>query len=413
MKPNRSSTKTQFYDIHPQTIKYLNLGHPWITKDSFTENFPQRPGLIATKSKDKKNAWIFIGDPEHKTVKARYWSEYSNAKIKKHNFWNEFEVRLDEAINFRDELNLDRKRENYYLLFGEADQIPGLFIQKLGEVLLVQSYCNYWDANSRILFSILKKFFTERYPTQAYKYFFQSRNKKQKIVVQEYDYKNEFKVLNKNVEFTCKEFGIDYNLSIGRSYDIGIYTDMSSIRDKMREYLNEGDSLLNLFSYTGAFSTFALSNGLEKVVSVDLSQNYLDTLNRNIELNELPKSNHSSEKSSVDEYLDRALKEKLSFDHIICDPPSSSSDGKKTSNALKNYEQLLPKIAKLCKSNGYVYVFLNTHKVTWKKFDNEITKITKSLELERVKRLAPSEDFRKKSGFIEGDYLKGILLKKN
>ena len=183
--------------------------------------------------------------------------------------------------------------------------------QKLGEVLLVQSYCNYWDANSRILFSILKKFFTERYPTLAFKYFFQSRNKKQKIVVQEYDYKNEFKVLNKDVEFTCREFGIDYNLSVGRSYDIGIYTDMSSIRDKMREYLNEGDSLLNLFSYTGAFSTFALSNGLREVVSVDLSQNYLDTLNRNIELNELPKSNHSAEKSSVDEYLDRALKSYL------------------------------------------------------------------------------------------------------
>ena len=219
--------------------------------------------------------------------------------------------------------------------------------------------------------------------------------------------------LNKNVEFTCKEFGIDYCLSLGRSYDIGIYTDMSSIRDKMGDYLTEGSTLLNLFSYTGAFSTFALSRNLKEVVSVDLSQNYLDTLEKNIKLNNLTSQNHFSVKSSVEDYLDRALKEKKTFDHIICDPPSSSSDGKKTSNALKSYEQILPKMAKLCNSNGYIYVFLNTHKVTWKKFDNEITKITKPLGLERIKRLAPTEDFRKKVGFIEGDYLKGILLKKN
>ena len=59
-----------------------------------------------------------------------------------------------------------------------------------------------------------------------------------------------------------------------------------------------------------------------------------------------------------------------------------------------------------------LYLFLNTHKVTWKKFENEITKIIKPLGLERVRRLSPSEDFKKLPGFIEGDYLKGLLLKK-
>lgn len=412
MKNIRKTAKTTFYDIHPQSIKHLSLGHPWITKDSYTEKFPQKPGLIATASKDRKNSWIFIGDPEHKTVKARYWSEYSNARFKKHNFWNEFETRLDNAVTFREELKLLDERENFYIVFGEADSIPGLFIQRLGGTLLVQSYCNFWDASSKILFSILKKYFTENYPMIAFKYFFQSRNKKQKIIIQEYDYKNDFIILNKPFDLECSEFGIRYSLNLGRSYDIGVYTDMSSIRKKIGDLLKPGQSLLNLFSYTGAFSTFALKKELSEVHSVDLSQKYLDILNTNIKLNDLPESNHKTSCSSVEDFLKVAKKENKKFDHIVCDPPSSSSDGKKTTNALKNYEELLPLMSKVTNNHGHIYLFLNTHKVTWKKFENEITKIIKPLGLERVRRLSPSEDFKKLPGFIEGDYLKGLLLKK-
>ena len=228
-------------------------------KRFFYRKFPQKPGLVATASKDRKSSWIFIGDPEHKTVKARYWSEYSNARFKKHNFWNEFEARLDNAVTFREELKLLDERENSHIVFGEADLIPGLFIQRLGDVLLVQSYCNFWDASSKILFSILKKYFTEKYPMKVFKYFFQSRNKKQKIIIQEFDYKNDFIILNKPFDLLCSEFGIKYNLNLGRSYDIGIYTDMSSIRKKIGNLLKPNQSLLNLYSYTGAFSTFALN----------------------------------------------------------------------------------------------------------------------------------------------------------
>ena len=357
MKNIRKTTKTTFFDIHPQSIKHLSLGHPWITKDSFTEKFPRKPGLIATTSKDRKSSWIFIGDPEHKSVKARYWSEYSNARIKKHNFWNEFETRLNNAVTFREELKLLDERENFYIVFGEADLIPGLFIQRLGDVLLIQSYCNFWDASSKILFSILKKYFTEKYPMKAFKYFFQSRNKKQKIIIQEFDYKNDFIILNKPFDLLCSEFGIQYSLNLGRSYDIGIYTDMSSIRKKIGDLFQPNQSLLNLYSYTGAFSTFALNKKLKTVHSVDLSQKYLDILNSNIESNDLPSTNHRSICASVEEYLKTAKKENIKYDHIICDPPSSSTDGKKTTNALKNYEQLIPLMNKVIEKHGHLHVF--------------------------------------------------------
>ena len=180
-KPN----KTHFFEIHSQTVKHLRLGHPWITKDEYTNKFPDKPGLIATSSKDRKSSWIFIGDPNHKSIKARFWGDYSNAEFKMNNFWNEFEGRLLESINFRKELSLDAERQNYYLTFGEADRLPGLFIMKLNEVILIQSYCSFWEYHSKILFNIVKKNLSETYPMSHLKYFLQSRNNNKKTILQE------------------------------------------------------------------------------------------------------------------------------------------------------------------------------------------------------------------------------------
>ena len=128
--------------------------------------------------------------------------------------------------------------------------------------------------------------------------------------------------------------------------------------------------------------------------------------------NNLNKNNHIAHVKPVDDYLNNIIKEGKTFNHIICDPPSSSTDGKKTSAALKNYQNLLPKLCKSLSPGGNLYLFLNTHQVTWKKFENEITKTLKELPLERIKRLSPTEDAKKLKGFMEGDYLKGLLIKK-
>ena len=92
---NRTNKKVQFYELHPQTVKHLKKGHPWVTKDSFTVLFPQETMLLPTQNKDKTESWIFLNDPYHKDIKARYWGPYSNSKMKLFNFWNDFKYRLN------------------------------------------------------------------------------------------------------------------------------------------------------------------------------------------------------------------------------------------------------------------------------------------------------------------------------
>jgi len=128
---------------------------------------------------------------------------------------------------------------------------------------------------------------------------------------------------------------------------------------------------------------------------------------------DLDATKHQSICSSVEDALKNFDKNEL-FDLIICDPPSSSSDGKKVSRSISAYKELLPKLSSQCGSGGHLVLFLNTHQITRKKFIGDIENIIKErkLPLEIKKRLKMQEDCLSLPGFPEGDYLKGIVLKK-
>ena len=409
---NRSN-KTESFELHPHSIKYINAGHPWVTKDKFTEAFPEKTLLIGAGKDAKSPHWILINDPDHPQIKARVWGPYSNSKIKDSTFWDYFEQRLEKSIEFREVQKLSEERENYYLCFGEADQIPGLFIQKLGEIILIQSYCHYWRYFEKIVFNIVERVCQRTYPMQPLKYYFQARNKNQKVQLDHLNYKKDLIKNAGGIDFIVKEFGIKYNCFLGKSYDLGIYTDMSFIREKVCELIHENSKVLNLYSYTGAYSLAALKKGAKEVHSVDLSEKYLEILERNIELNEFQNLAHTTHQSDVAQKLDELNSDGLKFDLIICDPPSASSDGNKVTNALKAYEDLIPKMQKLLVEKGKMAIFLNTHTINWNKFEKTILPLTEKYKLKKLRRFNFGKDCRTLKGFHEGDYLKGLLLEKN
>lgn len=411
MKPTKK-TNAQSFKLHPHSIKYINAGHPWVTKDRFTEAFPPKTCLIGAGKEASAPHWILINDPDHPQVKARVWGPYSNSKIKETNFWHHFEERLVKSIKFREVQKLSEERDNYYLCFGESDHIPGLFIQKLGEIILVQSYCHYWKYYEKIVLNIVERVCQENYPMQPLKYYFQARNKNQKVQLDHLNYKKELEKNTSPIDFELEEFGIKYKCFLGKSYDLGIYTDMSYIREKVAGLINSESKVLNLYSYTGAYSLMALKQGAKEVHSVDLSEKYLSILNQNIELNEFEKSKHHTHQTDVMEALAKLASNEERFDLIICDPPSASSDGRKVTSALKSYEQLIPQMSSLLNPGGKIAAFLNTHTVNWNKFEKTIIPICERNKLKKIRRFNFGKDCKPLKGFHEGDYLKGLLLEK-
>ena len=407
-----SFSRQQLYEIHPTSIKMIQKGNPWVTLDKFSEQFHPNDKFIVASNKGRPFA-LLIHDPRHTTIRARLWSKEGNFGNQIKNFKNDFIKRLQEAFKQRKDQKILEKRSNLYLLFGEADRVPGLFIQLLNDQVLIQSYSYFWDKYKDIILQTVMNQLKQIFDIEVTRENIWMQNR-----VTSEEHKTPAKCLAPNLSFKridITEFGCKYKVSLGEFYDIGLYTDMSAIRDLLGPVFKEAKSVLNLYAYTGAFSVFAMKNGATDVVSVDLSEKYLGMLKENIELNEdLDPSNHTSMQMSVEDSFKVLKKDNKKFDLIINDPPSSSSDGTKRTNALREYEKQLVIFDKLLSDNGKMVLFLNTHKVSKRKFSEKLEKLIedKKLNLKLTKFLSLNSDCPAMPKFAEGSYLKGFIIEK-
>lgn len=394
--------------IHPVSIKLLRQGHPWITADSFSNRFPRQSEFVIATDDRKRPMALLMHDPYHKNVKARVWSTKFPFDREAQHFTASIQGRLDLAFDKRIQQKELKERENYYLVFGEADQLPGLFILRLKDRVLIQFYTGFWNRYKSIIVTTLQEVYPEIKDENIW---FQLRGETkelQKLPQNSVDQ-------GRRDEFHISEFGIQYLIRLGSSYDHGLYTDMSAIRHTLAKMIQPGSSLLNLYSYTGAFSLWAMKLGATNVVSVDLSPKYIEWLQQNLALNpELNHTQHEAMVSSVDDALTNLKKDGRTFDVIVCDPPSSSSDGEKRTSAIKAYKDLLQKMDAVLAPKGKLIVFLNTHQVSQEKFDRTLKDYFTELKLnyKMSTRLHLNQDCPTLKGFPEGSYLKGIVLEK-
>ncbi len=396
-------------ELHPESLRHLERGHPWVIKDKYTERFKAKERFLLA-SGPKREDFILISDTAHHRVKARLWAKIPAGPLGSgHNyletFTKELKERLAKAIKKRLPLYQSGERQNIFLTFGEADQLPGLKILLFGEGLVIQSYARFWKKFQKDLIPKLRELLEKL------------NIKVDWISWQERDLDKEaplHPVWGKMPsEMTLKEYGVHYSLKFDQGYDLGLYTDMAAIRSGL-DIDWENKKVLNLYSYTGAWSLFPLEKGAKEVVSVDLSSKYLDWLDENLALNpKLKKETHRRVDKDTLSALKELIKSGETFDVIFCDPPSFSSDGKKTSSSLKSYQELMPLFNKLLNPEGHALCFINTHSVTRKKFEEKMRETIKGTSLKIIKKLVLSEDCPRLANFPEGDYLKGLHLKKN
>lgn len=417
-RTGRGGKPDDLFSVHPISEKMILRGHPWITKDKFSAKFPENEKhfLIKVKKKNGQPLALCINDPKHKFVKARVWKKEVKGNYGLASFKEDLKSRIKKAVFKRKDLL--KERDNLYLIFAEADELPGLRVLMLGEYFLISTYSYIWKEHFSTIIETLELAVEEMLEDIDPDALFERNNVWIQSRSENYAGQlpaQHFYQLNDFSNFTINEFGVKYNISLGKQYDHGLYTDMASIRKKMTPYFEKANKVLNLFSYTGAFSLFALKHGCEDVRSVDLSEEYLERVEKNIELNkDFDCKKHQSICSDTEEALDKLIKNNENFDLIICDPPSSFSDGSKRSSIFDFYESALKTMSELAPVEGNIAIFCNTQKFTRKKFEGFIYKLIKesNLPLKMKSKLHIAEDCPRLKGFPEGDYLKGIILKK-
>jgi 23S rRNA (cytosine1962-C5)-methyltransferase len=127
-------------------------------------------------------------------------------------------------------------------------------------------------------------------------------------------------------ELIVEENGLQFIVNLGDYLDTGLFLDHRLTRQKVREEA-AGKNVLNLFAYTGSFSVYAAAGGASEVVTVDLSNTYINWAKRNMLLNGfVNEAAYSFLPADVFRYLESAPEDH--FDLIIMDPPTFSNSKK-------------------------------------------------------------------------------------
>ena len=159
-------------------------------------------------------------------------------------------------------------------------------------------------------------------------------------------------------EFIVRENGLQFIVNLSDYLDTGLFLDHRITRQLVRE-LSEGKKVLNLFSYTGSFSVYAVAGNASNVVSVDLSKTYLNWAERNMKLNFPGFSNHEIIHADVKQYL-KAVPEN-SFDLIVMDPPTFSNSKRMDDffDVQKDHAELINDCISMLRKQGILFFSTN------------------------------------------------------
>ncbi len=160
--------------------------------------------------------------------------------------------------------------------------------------------------------------------------------------------------------------GIQLYADIVTAQNTGVFMDMREVRDRLVGYYPEIHSILNLFSYTAAFSVHALKNGAAHAVNVDISSPVLDRARENYSLNNIRCDDRDFIKGDAGRALRSFVRKEKQFDLIIFDPPTFSRNKKSYFSVKKDYMKYCTIIEKL--SPKYVLTAVNTYSVPLKAY---------------------------------------------
>jgi len=174
-----------------------------------------------------------------------------------------------------------------------------------------------------------------------------------------------------------KENSLSFKVNLSDYLDTGLFIDRRLFRAMVRD-VSKNKKVLNLFSYTGAFSVYAAAGGAASTDSVDLSNTYLNWAKENFALNgfsaSITKKNfttngtygsftnrHELIRADVLEFIKKAIIEKKLWDIIIVDPPAFSNSKSMTCNFDLNRDliELLSQCLKLLSPDGKIFVSVN------------------------------------------------------
>src|SRR5690606_8012473 len=312
--------------------------------------------------------------------------------------------RVRRAVELRTHLLTDQNN-TVRLIFAEADFLPGLIVDKYGDFLSVQIHSSGVEAVKAIIIDELVQLIQ---PKGIYER--SDLNARQHEGLPD---ANGLLYGDTPSEFVdVIENGIRYQINIIEGQKSGFYCDQRDNRSLTAQYV-KGKRVLDCFCYSGGFTLNAFKAGASSVVSVDSSALAIETLNKNIALNDFDAAMFTAIQSDVNKYLRQLGEEGEKFDVIILDPPKYAPTRSALDKAARAYKDLNRRALLLLESGGLLATFscsgamdIDTFKqvVAWAALDA-------GREIQFIRQFSQPEDHPVRASFPEGEYLKGLLAR--
>jgi len=337
---------------------------------------PQKAVQVIRKKSRQSHLWIFAneirrveGKPipgdtvlvyqQEKLLGSGFYNLHSLIAIRLYSKQNEdFDLafikrKISEAYQYRKRL-LPRE-EDFRLIFGESDSLPGVVIDKYGNHFTLQTFTYGTELRKELIGQALREIF----PVESIflKNDFRLRD------IENLPHTEELFYGTIKDRVVIQENNVRFYVDIKGGQKTGFFFDQRITRDKVRR-LSKDKKVLDVFCYTGGFTINAALGGAKKVIGVDISKAAIALANENAKLNKVDDICKFKIGDAFNLLRD-LVKAKKRFDLIIIDPPPFIKSKKEKKAGIQGYRDINLQAMKLLTRGGIIVSSTCSHYLFW------------------------------------------------
>lgn len=348
MKQERNYPKVT---ITAKAERQVKAGHPWIyrTEQKKEQGVVKNGGLVDVFAGNAYMGTGFYND--HSQITVRLISGNANDRFDEA-FWRR---RVEYAIAYRKTVMPGADFKCCRLIHGEADQMPGLTVDRYGEVLVAQVLSLGMEQVKDLVFQTLYQVLTEMGEHIAG--IFQRNDMHLRELEGMEQGKGWYPLsgvpIPRETVTEIMENGIRYGVDVENGQKTGFFLDQKYNRQAVGK-ISQGKYVLDCFTHTGSFGLNAAMGGAEHVTCVDVSSSAIEMAQKNAVRNHL-EGRMEFQKADVFHLLSELAAQKChNYDFIILDPPAFTKSRNTVRDAMRGYKEINLKAMKLLPRGGYL-----------------------------------------------------------
>lgn len=395
--------------LKPGKERSLQRRHPWVydTAVATVRGRPQQGDLVAIRAHD--GAWLaWAAYSPASSLRARCWSFAEADAIDAG--W--FDARVAEATSRR--AALAARTNALRIVFGEADRLPGFVADRYGDQLVVQMQSAGAEAQRAVLLDALTR---ATGCTAIFERSDSATRKREGLAPAS--------GVARGVEppewVEVHEHGLRFRVDVRRGHKTGFYIDQRENRLLVQELAarlarqsGRAPRVLNCFCYTGGFSMAAFRGSGCETWSIDSSADALGAARAQWALNGFPEASAHWQEADVFDALRELRNGGAMYDLIVLDPPKFAASHHHVERAARAYKDINLNALRLLAQDGYLLTFSCSGAVDIDLFQKIVAGavIDAGVECQLLQRLSAGEDHPMSMAHPEGEYLKGLVLRR-